>query len=244
MIFVKPFLRGQLHTVRRALDARRACPRQKGAGAVTGSRKTRFDANPRRPVACHHDKRPGRGELPVFGRGRPTKQQSDSASFAYSAEFESFVALAYPKVYWVSQRMCTTAEDPNDFVQDALIKVWNAWLKSADDNVWTIPYCITALKSVIFDARRRKKKTVPIADGVDVNLIEVSYDVELRNGIMDSRTQRLLDRLTERQRAVITAIVFDGYEPAKVAEMLGLDRQTVYDAKRVALRKLADLLSE
>lgn len=207
---------------------------------MPGSRKTRSDTSPRHPVACHHDRRPGRSELPVFGRGRPTKQQSDSASFAYSVEFEVSVALIYPKIYWVSQRWCTKSEDPNDFVQDALLKVWQTWLTSGADEVWTVPYCIKALMSVIIDARR--KRTVPIADGVDVNLVEKSYEVELRNGIMDSRTQKLLDHLTERQRAVITAVVFDGYQPAEVAEMYGLDRQTVYDAKRVALRKLADLI--
>lgn len=201
---------------------------------MPGSRKTR--SHPWPPVARHHDRRPGRGALPVFGGARTTKQHS----FVDSDEFAASVALIYPRIYWVARQWCTKAEDPDDFVQDTFLKVWKTWSKSRDNEVWTAPYCVKALKSVIIDARR--KHTVPIADGVDVDLTEVSYEVELRNGAMDSRTQSLLGHLTERQRSVVTAVVFDGYKPAEVAEMYGLGRQTVYDAKRVALAKLADLI--
>lgn len=184
--------------------------------------------------------RPGNGALPVLGRERSVRSALSPSERADSEAFEGFIVLVYPIAVRRGLGKCDRQE-VDDFIQETFLKLWSNWVKYEDDKVWNVGYFLASLNNVVKDARR--KKAPKTCEEVEV---ETFPNAEGGAGgeILDDRTRHLLARLTERQRHVITEIVFHGKKPCDVAEALGLDRKTVYCAKQAALRKLKRIISE
>ncbi|MBM7770953.1 RNA polymerase sigma factor (sigma-70 family) [Actinokineospora baliensis] len=157
-------------------------------------------------------------------------------------EFEGFVASTYDTVFRTAWRKSGDRDQSQDFTQEAFLRLWKHRVDTGN-HVWTAPYAIQTVKNIVLDHHRRQRGTVVpiVAEHLsDHPSNEDTYDWELS---LSNAVRNAFDHLPARQRQVVESVVLHGVTPGELARTMGLDRQTVYDYKRMGLRKLARLLS-
>ncbi|GAA2991183.1 RNA polymerase sigma factor [Actinokineospora diospyrosa] len=174
------------------------------------------------------------------GTARPPTPDVDPQPL--EEEFEGFVASTYDTVFRTAWRKSGDRDLSQDFTQEAFLRLWKHRVETGNQ-VWTAPYAVQTVKNIILDHHRRQRGTVvPMAAEhlSDHPHGEDTYDWERS---MSTAVRNAFDRLPVRQRQVVDAVVLQGITPAELARTMNLDRQTVYDYKRMGLRRLARLLS-
>lgn len=120
-----------------------------------------------------------------------------------AAEFKQQFLPCHPKLYRAAFRLMGNAQDAEDMVQEAYLKLWNKRDELADVQ-HTEAYCITLVKNLCYDALRRIR---PDEDGRTPEELPLPTDtntaLEVEQRDEANQVRRLIGRLPEQQKRVI-----------------------------------------
>ena len=120
-----------------------------------------------------------------------------------AANFKQQFLPCHPKLYRAAFRLMGNAQDAEDMVQEAYLKLWNK--RDELTNVLNIEaYCVTLIKNLCYDALRRSQldedgrppEELPLP--TDTN---IAREVEQRDEV--NHVRKLISQLPEQQRKVI-----------------------------------------
>ncbi|MGN0064743.1 MAG: SigE family RNA polymerase sigma factor [Nocardioides sp.] len=151
------------------------------------------------------------------------------------AGFEEWVAARRPALLRTAYLLTGNADDAEDLVQSALVKVVPHWSRiAADPEAYVRKVLATTSVS---RWRRRRWREVTTADVPEQAL--ASHDTDERLALMAA-----LGTLAPRQRAVVVLRYFDDLTERQTAETLGIAVGTVKSQARDALARLRLALGE
>ncbi len=158
--------------------------------------------------------------------------------------------------YALADHAVVRAEDLEDFVQDALLKILTGLESFRGESRFTTWAQKIAVRVAFSELRRRRWRDVSLESMAETPTGEEFIPAELADPSADSEqqaAQRLIlqamrrvinDELTDRQRKALVAIALSGVPLEVVAERLGTNRNTLYkllyDARQRLARKMLD----
>ena len=160
---------------------------------------------------------------------------SSSNSRAWKEWFQENASrlLAY------ARQRATSAEEAEDVVQDALVKLWH-YQEGRGHVPPDLPLAYSVLRYLGLDRGRRKGRTdkrdqkiVQFQNGDDLWLDTPAEDQEEADIL-----RREVDQLPEKLREVLTLKVWGGLTFAEIGDLLGLSNNTAASRYRYALEQL------
>ena len=145
-------------------------------------------------------------------------------------DFAVFVAEAGPRLRRAAYLLTHHHQDAEDLLQGVLVKAYVAWptVRRAE----AFAYVSRALVNGYID-QRRKHDRVTVTDQVADTPVEPDHTVEDR-----TRLVRLLEPLSERERAMVVLRYYLDHSEADVATELGVSVGTVKSTSSRALSRL------
>lgn len=120
-----------------------------------------------------------------------------------AADFKQQFLPCHPKLYRAAFRLMGNAQDAEDMVQEAYLKLWNK--RDELTNVLnTEAYCITLVKNLCYDALRRCQPEEDERPPEELSLptdTNIAREVEQRDEV--NQVRRLIGQLPEQQKRVI-----------------------------------------
>jgi RNA polymerase sigma-70 factor (sigma-E family) len=147
-------------------------------------------------------------------------------------EFEEFVVACWPRLRRAAYLLTGNHADAEDLAQTALARTYVAWGRVRRDDAFAYARKVMANANIDRHRRRRFREQPPGDDDPGVG------DTGLAAADDRDEVIRLLDRLTDRERAVVVLRFYYDASEANVAEQLGIRPGTVKSAAARALAKL------
>lgn len=148
------------------------------------------------------------------------------------AEFEEFVAAAWPRLRRAAYLLSHDAHEAEDLVQSALAKAYASWGRVTREGAYS--YVHRTLVNGYIDSLRRRRP-VPVERSTERPLTGTEDPVDDR-----SELSELLAPLSPRERSIIVWRYYLDASESEVARQLGVSTGTV---KSTASRALARLRS-
>jgi len=146
-------------------------------------------------------------------------------------EFEQFAHASWPRLRWSAYLLCGDHHLAEDLAQTALARTYSAWARVRRDDA--MAYTRRTLVNLNID-RMRRRRHVEVGD---TDLAGFRADPDHRAEDRDE-VVRLLQLLSEQERAVVVLRHYYDLSEAAVATELGLPRGTVKSTLSRALAKL------
>ena len=151
---------------------------------------------------------------------------------ASEAEFEQFVAAAWPRLRWSAYLLCGDHHLAEDLTQTALARTYSAWRRIRRED--PTAYTRKVLVNLNIDRMRRRRFQEVAEDHAPERASEhPGGDLEAREEVV-----ALLRSLGERERAVVVLRHYFDLSEAQVAAELGMPRGTVKSTLARALGKM------
>jgi RNA polymerase sigma factor (sigma-70 family) len=134
--------------------------------------------------------------------------------------FDAFFLQEHDRLYRALYFVTGDADDAEDVVQDAFVRLWERWGELGHVDDLTAYLFRTAMNG--FRMRLRRAKVAArhaVSPSVDPDAF---YEIELRED-----TRRLLASLPLQQRAALVLTEIFGYDSALAAEILGVRPSTI-----------------
>jgi RNA polymerase sigma-70 factor (sigma-E family) len=148
-------------------------------------------------------------------------------------EFARFVNDRSAALYRYGYVLTGNRHDADDLVQEALVRLRGSWGRLFDQSDPEGYVRTTMARLHISTWRRRRRENLtsapPDRGRVDAGIERIGNDLGL---------WPLVAQLPPRQRAVLVLRYHDGYDDARIAEVLGISRGTVRSQALRALEKL------
>ena len=116
-------------------------------------------------------------------------------------------------------------DDAEDLAQETLLRARRTW-DGFQGRARVTSWLYRVLVSVHVDGTRRREVRVR-AESTSRPAASPPADARARMNELSERIRAFLSVLSERQREVVNLVDLEGYAPAEVAEMTGLERSTV-----------------
>jgi RNA polymerase sigma factor (sigma-70 family) len=137
-----------------------------------------------------------------------------------------------------------------DCLQDVFVNLWQNRRKLAAIN-YPRQYLLTALKRRIIRLTDQGRKTVD-TPGEALQDYNFSLEFSVEDLIVEKqlaaenayRLRQVLDQLPARQKEVIYLVYYQQLAPEQVAELMNINRQSVYNLLSESLRKIKDFWLE
>lgn len=130
--------------------------------------------------------------------------------------------------------------DVEDVVQDVLLAIHlkrHTW----DQSMPLVPWVMAIARNKMIDDLRRRGRRPE----VPVDLNDFEFEGEDQQASIDAHdVERILDRLSDKNRDIVRSISIDGQSARDVAERLGMTEVAVRVALHRSLKALADTYQE
>jgi RNA polymerase sigma-70 factor (sigma-E family) len=150
-------------------------------------------------------------------------------------EFHDFVAARRPTLLRAAMLLTADRADAEDLLQAALAKTYLAWDRINDRSALD-GYVRRAMVNInISWWRRRRLEEYPTDEMPDMPVADHTWRSELHDAL-----ERLLGRLSERQRAAVVLRYYEDLTETEIAETLGVSVGTVKSTVSRAMAKLRE----
>jgi RNA polymerase sigma factor (sigma-70 family) len=155
---------------------------------------------------------------------------------AYTSLMKSFG----PPLYSYGIRFVNDDDFIKDCIQDVFFELWNRREKISSTG-YVKSYLFKALRLRIFREQGNWNNAEPIQEhyqftvelDTETALIELQSTEEITR-----KMQRLLDHLPRRQREILYLRFYEGLDQDRIAEIMGLNRQSVYNLLHESILRL------
>lgn len=140
-----------------------------------------------------------------------------------AAEFKRQFLPCHPKLYRIAFRLLGNAQDAEDMVQEAYLKLWNK-RNELPTVLNTEAYCVTLIKNLCYDNWRLKCSSQDRLSLEDTQLSaegNIANETELRDEA--HQVKRLIGLLPAQQREVMTLRDVNGCTFEEIEQVLGLN---------------------
>ncbi|MGV3762494.1 RNA polymerase sigma factor [Parapedobacter sp.] len=147
-------------------------------------------------------------------------------------------------LYGYGRRFSSDEELVRDCIQDVFLTLWRRRAHLSETTCIRF-YLMKALRQRIVRESTKWKSTLPldtIPQDKDNFSIDLENDVNLPVSAK-SLLKAYVDKLTPRQREIIYLRFYENLKQEKIAELMGLNRQSVYNLQRSALVALKKLIN-
>lgn len=161
-----------------------------------------------------------------------------------AANFKQQFLPCHPKLYRAAFRLMGNAQDAEDMVQEAYLKLWNK--RDELTNVLNIEaYCVTLIKNLCYDALRRSQldedgrppEELPLT--TDTN---IAREVEQRDEV--NHVRKLINQLPEQQRKVIVLRDINDCSFEEIEQTTGLNAINIRVLLSRARKKIREQYNE
>jgi len=161
-----------------------------------------------------------------------------------AANFKQQFLPCHPKLYRAAFRLMGNAQDAEDMVQEAYLKLWNK--RDELTNVLNIEaYCVTLIKNLCYDALRRSQlnedgrppEELPLT--TDTN---IAREVEQRDEV--NHVRKLISQLPEQQRKVIVLRDINDCSFEEIEQTTGLNAINIRVLLSRARKKIREQYNE
>ena|SRR5579875_2313544 len=158
--------------------------------------------------------------------------------WAFDEAYRRFGSLLYTVAYNVLH----SAQDAEDCVHDALIRIWKRPHAYAVDRGSLRAFLIVCVRNDALSRRRAAARRERLAERVSREP-ESSEDLQIADFIEERRVREALAQLPDEQRAAVMLAYFGGKTHVEIAEQLGAPLGTVKSRIALGLRKLGAALN-
>lgn len=153
-------------------------------------------------------------------------------------DFDTFFRSRYAQLVGFIMQLGARREDAEEAAQEAMVAAYSSWHRIANPTAWAWRVAYRKYLARVRQARLRELL-------VPSDRLQHRPDPAqpLDDLLWRDRARRLLGRLAERQRRVVT-LWLDGYRPEEIAGRLGVKPGTVRSLFRHARKRLAALLPD
>lgn len=165
--------------------------------------------------------------------------QGDGA--AVQACIDTYGAL----VWSLARRMLPEREEAEDVVQEIFTEIWRTAARfDADQGTEATFVAMVARRRIIDKARHRSRTpdTAPLADEHQ-DVLDTGAMAKVESGAEAALAAKLLDRLSDDQRRVLTLTVGQGFSHQQVAAKIGMPLGSVKTNARRGLLRMRELLA-
>ncbi|TDW97542.1 RNA polymerase sigma factor [Dinghuibacter silviterrae] len=161
--------------------------------------------------------------------------------------FTALMERYYDTLYRYGHHFTKDDDLLTDCIQDVFVTLWQNRHKLEAIN-YPRQYLLTALKRRIIrlSDRERKMAGTP-ADDYAFSLEFSVEDLIVEKQLAEekaSKLRQILDQLPARQKEVIYLVYYQKLDPAQVAELMRIHRQSVYNLLSESLRKIKEFWLE
>jgi len=163
----------------------------------------------------------------------------------HKASFDDLIRTHGPLLRATARRLCGGSFDPNDLVQDTLLRAWRSFPRlpeGANGRAWLL----TILTNLFIDQLRRNRRT-PRHEPIDeLSLAAPSpdeNDAQPWEAVTPEDVAAALARLSEKLRIVYRMHVIEGADYAFIAAQLGIAKATVGTRLFSARAQLRELIT-
>lgn len=161
-----------------------------------------------------------------------------------AADFKQQFLPCHPKLYRAAFRLMGNAQDAEDMVQEAYLKLWNK-RNELTDVLNVEAYCITLIKNLCYDALRRSQ---PDEDGrppEELNLTtdtNIAHEVEQKDEV--NQVRRLIGQLPQQQKRVILLRDVNDCSFEEIEQATGLNAINIRVLLSRARKKIREQFNE
>jgi RNA polymerase sigma factor (sigma-70 family) len=170
------------------------------------------------------------------------KRLKENDGDAFSVIMEKY----YKDLYLYGQHFTRDQTIVTDCIQDVFTNLWQNRHK-ADSIVFLRPYLLTSLKRrIIRVGSQRRKKVDMDAEGFRDYTFFLEFSVE---DIIEekqlaaekaAKLRNILSQLPDRQKEVIYLVYYQQLDHSQVAQLMNINRQSVYNLLSESIRKLKE----
>lgn len=161
-----------------------------------------------------------------------------------ATEFKQQFLPCHPKLYRVAFRLMGNAQDAEDMVQEAYLKLWNK-RDELTSVLNTEAYCVTLIKNLCYDAMRR---TQPDEDGRTPEELSLSTDTNIAREVEQrdevNQVKWLIGQLPEQQRQVILLRDVNDCSFEEIEQATGLNAINIRVLLSRARKKIREQFNE
>ncbi|TQN33540.1 RNA polymerase sigma-70 factor (sigma-E family) [Haloactinospora alba] len=157
-------------------------------------------------------------------------------------EFSRYVAERGPALLRIARSLANDRSDAEDLLQAALLKTFFAWDRISSPNARDGYVRRAMVNTQISEWRRNRPNIYPTEDIPEQQVDDPTWKSDLADAV-----HRAVERLPERQRAIVVLRYYDDMSEPQIAEHLGVSLGTVKSTLSRAVGKLrhdADLVIE
>jgi len=162
------------------------------------------------------------------------------------SSFEEIVRRYYPKLYRYGTRIWPDDMVVRDCLQDIFTDLW--FRKEQLTEIASVNYyLISAVRNRLYFEKRKLKQTVDIEDWSEAEVFVCEFSIEADLILQEDQKQKtlrlntLLNALSARQKEVIHLRFFNELDHDQIADLMGLNRQSVYNLLHETIRRLRNM---
>ncbi|MBD5290885.1 MAG: sigma-70 family RNA polymerase sigma factor [Bacteroides sp.] len=153
--------------------------------------------------------------------------------------FRSHVMVLKGPLYGLAIRLGLSPDEAADTVQDTFVKLWKSRERIPLDNPDLTRYCLASMRNTVLTALTSRPLHCSLAASA-LKVDDSPPDFETDDEIY--RFNRLINRLPEQQRLVLSLSAFSGLDNRTIADRLQLSEVNVRQLLSRARKKLKELM--
>lgn len=155
--------------------------------------------------------------------------------------------LYYSRLYNYGMKIVTNQEFIKDCIQELFLTLWDS--KNSINDAYSVKsYLFSSLRRTIFRKLKKNRTTYErnkkyvenhFTEPLNVEQLIVHFEVEQES---KKQLRKAIDHLGGRQKEAIYLKYYDGLSNAEIADVMGINRQSVYNHVSGAIQRLQQFI--